>query len=55
LTGRLSRPTVGRVLLPPRKELATVTNTGPLGKERSPLAVIFFSIITLGIYYLVWV
>jgi hypothetical protein len=32
-----------------------VTNTGPLGKERSPLAVIFFSIITLGIYYLVWV
>jgi hypothetical protein len=55
LTGRLSRPTVGRVLLPPRKELANVTNTGPLGKERSPLAVIFFSIITLGIYYLVWV
>jgi len=32
-----------------------VTNTGPLGKERRPLAVIFLSIITIGIYYLVWV
>ena len=32
-----------------------MSNTGPLGKERSPLAVIFFSIITIGIYYLVWV
>lgn len=32
-----------------------MTNTGPLGKERRPIAVIFFSIITLGIYYLVWV
>lgn len=32
-----------------------MTNTGPLGQERRPLAVIFFSIITLGIYYLVWV
>ena len=32
-----------------------MSNTGPLGKERRPLAVIFFSIITIGIYYLVWV
>ena len=32
-----------------------MTNTGPLGRERRPLAVIFFSIITIGIYYLVWV
>jgi hypothetical protein len=31
------------------------TNDGPLGKERGPVAVIFFSIITIGIYYLVWV
>jgi quinol-cytochrome oxidoreductase complex cytochrome b subunit len=32
-----------------------VTNTGPIGKERRSIAVIVFSIITLGIYYLVWV
>lgn len=32
-----------------------MTNAGPLGKERRSIAVIFFSIITLGIYYLVWV
>ena len=31
------------------------TNTGPLGKERGPVAVILFSIVTIGIYYLVWV
>ena len=31
------------------------SNAGPLGKERGVVAVIFFSIITLGIYYLVWV
>jgi uncharacterized protein DUF4234 len=30
-------------------------NTGPLGKERGVASVIVFSIITLGIYYLVWV
>ena len=30
-------------------------NTGPLGKERGVAFVIFVSIITLGIYYLVWV
>jgi hypothetical protein len=29
--------------------------TGPLGKERGVVFVILFSIITLGIYYLVWV
>ena len=33
----------------------TSTNSGPVGKERGVLAVILFSIITLGIYYLVWV
>ena len=31
------------------------TNTGPLDKERGAVAVIVFSIITIGIYYLVWV
>lgn len=31
------------------------TNTAPLGKQRGVVAVIFFSLITLGIYYLVWV
>jgi len=35
--------------------MSPATNTGSLGKERRPVAVIFFSIITLGIYYLVWV
>ena len=30
-------------------------NTGPLGKERGTVAVILLSIVTLGIYYLVWV
>lgn len=27
---------------------------GPLGKDRSPAAIVGLSIITLGIYYLVW-
>jgi hypothetical protein len=30
-------------------------NTGPLGKQRGVAAVILLSIVTLGIYYLVWV
>jgi len=30
-------------------------NTGPLGKRRGVAAVILLSIVTLGIYYLVWV
>lgn len=30
-------------------------NTGPLGKERGIFFVILISILTLGIYYLVWV
>ncbi len=30
-------------------------NTGPLGKQRGPVAVILLSLITFGIYYLVWV
>ena len=35
--------------------MATAANSGPLGKERGVLFVIVISIITLGIYYLVWV
>jgi len=30
------------------------TGWGPKGKVRDPLAVVIFSIITLGIYFLVW-
>jgi hypothetical protein len=33
---------------------AAATGTGPKGKVRTPVGVIVFSIITLGIYYLVW-
>ena len=33
---------------------ATPQGWGPVGKVRSPAAVIIFSIITLGIYYLYW-
>ena len=32
----------------------TVGNATPLGKDRSPAAVLGLSIITFGIYYLVW-
>jgi len=35
--------------------VASAANSGPLGKERGVLFVIVISIITLGIYYLVWV
>jgi hypothetical protein len=34
--------------------LAAPTGWGPKGKVREPIAVIIFSIITLGIYFLVW-
>jgi hypothetical protein len=33
---------------------AATAGWGPKGKVRSPAAVIIFSIITLGIYYIVW-
>ena|SRR5438270_9507026 len=32
----------------------TVENATPLGKDRSPAAVLGLSVITFGIYYLVW-
>jgi Domain of unknown function (DUF4234) len=38
---------------PPPTPAATAW--GPKGKVRSPAAVIIFSIITLGIYYVVWI
>jgi hypothetical protein len=34
--------------------LAAPAGWGPKGKVREPIAVIIFSIITLGIYFLVW-
>ena len=33
---------------------AAAAGAGPKGKVREPIAVIIFSIITLGIYFLVW-
>jgi len=34
---------------------SAVGNTGPLGRPRSPVAVILLNIVTFGIYGLVWV
>jgi Domain of unknown function (DUF4234) len=39
---------------PPPSTPAPVQGWGPKGKVREPVAVIVFSIITLGIYFLVW-
>jgi Domain of unknown function (DUF4234) len=39
---------------PPPVPPAASAGWGPPGKVRSPAAVIIFSIITLGIYFLVW-
>jgi len=39
---------------PPPVPPAASAGWGPIGKVRSPAAVIIFSIITLGIYFLVW-
>jgi hypothetical protein len=39
---------------PPPETPAPASGWGPKGKVREPVAVIIFSIITLGIYYLVW-
>jgi len=41
------------VIAPPPPP-TTRTGSGPPGKVRSPAAVVIFSIITLGIYFLVW-
>ncbi len=39
---------------PPPPPPAASSGSGPKGKVRQPVAVIIFSIITLGIYFLVW-
>lgn len=39
---------------PPPATPATPAGWGPKGKVRHPAAVIIFSIITLGIYFIVW-
>jgi hypothetical protein len=39
---------------PPPPATPAATGWGPKGKVREPVAVIIFSIITLGIYFLVW-
>lgn len=39
---------------PPPPPAAASPGWGPKGKVRNPVAVIIFSIITLGIYFLVW-
>jgi hypothetical protein len=39
---------------PPPPTAPVVQGWGPVGKVRNPVAVIIFSIITIGIYYLVW-
>jgi hypothetical protein len=40
---------------PPPSPPAPSAGLGPKGKVRHPAAVIIFSIITLGIYYVVWI
>src|SRR5437660_947446 len=39
---------------PPPPSAPVVQGWGPVGKVRNPAAVIIFSIITLGIYFLYW-
>jgi len=47
-------PTPAAAPEPPPPPAAS-TGTGPKGKVRHPAAVIVFSIITFGIYYIVWI
>jgi hypothetical protein len=46
-------------LSPPPPSIPSIpnaaTNPGPLGKPRSWVTVVLLSIVTLGIYYLVWI
>ena len=39
---------------PPPPASPVISGWGPVGKVRNPAAVIIFSIITIGIYYLYW-
>ncbi|HEY3940942.1 MAG TPA: DUF4234 domain-containing protein [Acidimicrobiales bacterium] len=43
-----------RPRLPPPPPVGTHHRSGPIGVDRSPAAVLGLSIITFGIYYLVW-
>ncbi len=46
--------TIVAAITTPEKALPKVTSFGPAGKSRSTLAIVVLSIITLGIYSLVW-
>src|SRR5580700_1011093 len=46
--------TVVAAITTPEKALPKVTSFGPAGKRRSTLAIVVLSVVTLGIYSLVW-
>jgi hypothetical protein len=46
--------TVVAAITTPEKALPKVTSFGPAGKRRSTLAIVVLSIVTLGIYSLIW-
>jgi Domain of unknown function (DUF4234) len=46
--------TVVAAITTPEKALPKVTSFGPAGKRRSTLAIVVLSIVTLGVYSLVW-
>ena len=46
--------TIVAAITTPEKALPKVTSFGPPGKRRSPLAIVVLSVLTLGIYSLVW-
>ena len=46
--------TVVAAITTPDKALSKVTSFGPAGKRRSTLAIVMLSIVTLGVYSLVW-
>jgi hypothetical protein len=46
--------TVVAAITTPEKALPKVTSFGPAGKRRSTLAIVVLSVLTLGIYSLVW-
>jgi hypothetical protein len=46
--------TVVAAITTPEKAMPRVTSFGPAGKRRSTLAIVMLSIVTLGVYSLVW-
>lgn len=46
--------TVVAAITTPEKSLPKVTSFGPAGKRRSTLAIVVLSVVTLGVYSLVW-